>query len=151
MYKLSSSFIFITILSYGCGNNIRNSQSSVITTDTTDAPKSTTGAAVETQKANTDYKSAFSRQTRVGSVQTSTPYEGRVISSDLKRPWGITSLPDARLLITEKAGTMRIASTSGTLSAPITGLPAVKQKLKMLLLFTRQRLHIIVTCTMAPG
>ncbi|GAA4432370.1 PQQ-dependent sugar dehydrogenase [Pontibacter saemangeumensis] len=34
-------------------------------------------------------------------------------------------MPDGRLLITEKAGTMRIASLSGELSAPITGIPKV--------------------------
>lgn len=38
---------------------------------------------------------------------------------------GIKSLPDGRLLITEKTGTMRIATTAGVLSAPITGIPAV--------------------------
>ncbi len=115
----------IAILVYGCGNNIRNSQNSVATNDTTNAPKTTGGAPVETQKPNTDYKLAFAGQTRIAGVQTSTPYEGKVISSDLKRPWGIIALPDGRLLITEKEGTMRIASASGTLSAPITGLPPV--------------------------
>ena len=123
MYKLS--FLLIATLAYACGNNIRNSQSSVVNSDTTAAPKNSTGAPVETQNPNTDYKPAFAGQTRVAGVHTSTPYEGRVISSDLKRPWGITALPDGRLLITEKGGTMRIATTSGTLSAPITGLPAV--------------------------
>ncbi|MCF0054826.1 PQQ-dependent sugar dehydrogenase [Dyadobacter sp. CY356] len=85
----------------------------------------TTGAPVETQKANSDYKPAFAGQTRIGSVKSTTPYEGKVLSEDLKNPWGITSLPDGRLIITEKAGTMRIATTDGKLSAPITGIPAV--------------------------
>ena len=48
-----------------------------------------------------------------------------MLSDQLKNPWGITVLPDGRLLITEKGGMMRIATTTGTLSAPITGLPAV--------------------------
>ena len=115
MYKLS--FLLIPILAYGCGNNIRNSQNSVAKTDTTDAPKLASGAPVETQKPNTDYKPALTGQTRIAGAHTSTPYEGKMISSDLKRPWGITALPDGRLLITEKAGT--IATTSGTLGAPI--------------------------------
>ena len=123
MYKLS--FLLIPILAYSCGNNIRNNQNSVAKTDTTDAPKLASGAPVETQKPNTDYKSAFAGQTRIAGAHTSTPYEGKMISSDLKRPWGITALPDGRLLITEKEGVMRIATNSGTLSAPITGLPAV--------------------------
>ena len=37
----------------------------------------------------------------------------------------MTNLPDGRLLITEKAGNLRIATSDGKLSGPITGLPAV--------------------------
>lgn len=80
---------------------------------------------VETQAANTDYKPAFEGQTRIGGVKTQTPYEGKVLAEGLSKPWGITPLPDGRLLITEKTGTMRIATTDGKLSEPITGLPAV--------------------------
>ncbi|TDE17145.1 PQQ-dependent sugar dehydrogenase [Dyadobacter psychrotolerans] len=84
-----------------------------------------TAAPVETQKANSDYKPAFAGQTRITSVKSAMAYEGKVLTSELKNPWGITSLPDGRLIITEKAGTMRIATTAGVLSAPITGIPAV--------------------------
>lgn len=82
-------------------------------------------APVETKAPNSDYPSAFEGQTRIGGVKTTTPYDVKVLSEGLKRPWGITSLPDGRLLITEKEGTMRIASEDGTLSEAITGLPAV--------------------------
>jgi glucose/arabinose dehydrogenase len=81
--------------------------------------------AVETNKPNADYKPAFTGQTRIAGVKTKTPYEGTVLSSALESPWGITTLPDGRLLITEKKGTMRIATTAGQVSAPITGLPKV--------------------------
>lgn len=80
---------------------------------------------VETQKPNASYKPAFAGQTRVGGVRTATPYEGRVLTEGLSSPWGIAPLPDGRLLVTEKGGTMRIVSTSGTVSPAITGLPAV--------------------------
>src|SRR5690554_5000050 len=60
---------------------------------------------VETKAPNTDYQPAFEGQTRAPGVETTTAYEGRVLSSDLDSPWGITSLPDGRLLITEKEGT----------------------------------------------
>ncbi|GLU52781.1 PQQ-dependent sugar dehydrogenase [Dyadobacter frigoris] len=86
---------------------------------------SSTAAPVETQKANSDYKPAFTGQTRIGSVKSTTAYEGKVLTEELKNPWGITSLPDGRLIITEKAGTMRIVTTDGKLGAPITGIPAV--------------------------
>ena len=42
----------------------------------------------------------------------------------LESPWGIALLPDGRVLVTEKAGRLRIFS-NGQLSAPVTGVPAV--------------------------
>lgn len=89
------------------------------------AKADSTAAPVETQKANSDYKPAFPGQTRIGGVKSTTAYEGKVLTSDLKNPWGVTTLPDGRLIITEKAGSMRIATTDGKLSTPITGIPAV--------------------------
>ncbi|AYQ36268.1 PQQ-dependent sugar dehydrogenase [Runella sp. SP2] len=80
---------------------------------------------VETKKPNSDYKSAFAGQTRIGGVKTQTPYDFKVLSEGLTFPWGVKSLPDGRLIITEKAGNLRIAKTNGELSKPITGLPAV--------------------------
>jgi len=80
---------------------------------------------VEGNAANTTYKPAFAGQTRINGVQTNTPYAGVVLATTLSSPWGIKSLPDGRLLITEKNGTMRIATTAGVLSTPITGIPAV--------------------------
>ncbi|HEX2532133.1 MAG TPA: PQQ-dependent sugar dehydrogenase, partial [Chitinophagaceae bacterium] len=88
-------------------------------------PDSATHPPVETKAANSAYKPAFAGQTRIGGVKTTTPYAGTVLTSDLENPWGIVALPDGRLLITEKGGTMRIATTTGTLSAQITGLPPV--------------------------
>jgi glucose/arabinose dehydrogenase len=80
---------------------------------------------VETNAANTSYKPAFTGQTRINGVRTTTSFQPGIITSALAEPWGITSLPDGRLLITEKAGRMRIATSTGTLSNPITGVPAV--------------------------
>ncbi|RXK83147.1 PQQ-dependent sugar dehydrogenase [Filimonas effusa] len=85
-------------------------------------------APVETKPANTDYKPAFTGQTRIAGVKTTTPYGGTVLLEQLDRPWGITSLPDGRLLITEKGGTLRIATSNGQLSARIQGLPTVKDE-----------------------
>jgi glucose/arabinose dehydrogenase len=80
---------------------------------------------VETNAPNTAYTPAFTGQTRINGVQTNTAYEGKVITSTLTSPWGVKPLPDGRLLITEKTGTMRIVKTSGEVSAAITGIPAV--------------------------
>ncbi|RFS19946.1 PQQ-dependent sugar dehydrogenase [Chitinophaga silvatica] len=120
MYKHFKFYSIIGVggllMSVACG---QNSASSVVKSDSTSVP-------VETGKANSDYKPAFEGQTRIGSVKTVTPYEFKVLDTTLKSPWGITSLPDGRLLITEKAGNLRIAAQDGKLSEPITGLPAVK-------------------------
>lgn len=118
MYKLSILALTGTLIVFAsCGTNTTNG--------ITPASNDTTNPPVEKNPPNTNYKPAFSGQTRIAGVKTSTPYDFKVLSDSLKNPWGIAVLPDGRLLITEKGGTMRIASTNGNLSAPITGLPAV--------------------------
>jgi glucose/arabinose dehydrogenase len=101
--------------------------SSSNTEDTTPNSTDSSGAGqpVETKAPNSTYKPAFAGQTRIAGIKTTTPYEFKVLTDSLKSPWGIAVLPDGRLLITEKPGTMRIATTSGQLSAPITGIPKV--------------------------
>lgn len=89
---------------------------------------SDTSSPVETQSPNSSYKPAFKGQTRIGRVTTKTPYEGVVITSDLKNPWGIAVLPDGRFLITQKEGTMRIVTPDGKPGNPITGIPAVNSR-----------------------
>ena len=89
-------------------------------------PPSPTGPPVETKAPNVDYRPAFTGQTRVGSVTTAaSSYRAAVVTSSLTSPWGVIGLPDGRLLVTEKAGRMRIVTKSGTVSDPITGLPPV--------------------------
>ncbi len=83
------------------------------------------GPPVETNPPNTNYSPAFAGQTRIGSVQTTTAFEAKVITSALSAPWGITSLPDGRLLITQKSGQLRIVTTAGVVGSLITGIPSV--------------------------
>jgi aldose sugar dehydrogenase len=112
-----------TVILLSCSSNSRPEETN-LSTDTNNGGDSTS-APVETKAPNTDYKPAFAGQTRIGGVKTSTPYEGKIITDKLEQPWGITSLPDGKLLITQKEGAMRIVSTDGTVSEPITGLPPV--------------------------
>src|SRR5690349_13351279 len=84
--------------------------------ETNQPPVDSTYAPVETKAPNTDYKPAFEGQTRIAGVKTTTAYETKVLSEGLNRPWGIAILPDGRLLITEKGGTLRIATSAGDLS-----------------------------------
>ncbi len=98
------------------------------TPDTTQNPtpsNPTTRNPVETSPANTNYSPAFVGQTRVSGVRTTTAITTNIVTSSLAAPWGITSLPDGRLLVTEKAGRMRIVTATGTVSSAITGIPAV--------------------------
>jgi len=83
------------------------------------------GLPVETLAPNTNYKPAFTGQTRIGSIKTKTPIQFKIISSALANPWGIAPLPNAQFLITEKAGSMRIANSQGVISTAIAGIPAV--------------------------
>lgn len=112
------SGILISVYVTGCANN--NIPPEPGTTDTTKT------SPVETQKANTNYKPAFPGQTRIAGVKTITPYKSEKISGNLGRPWAVIPLPDGRLLITEKTGSMQIYEAGGTLVKKITGFPAVE-------------------------
>lgn len=83
------------------------------------------GTPVETNAANTNYRPAFTGQTRINGVKTSSVISSIILTSGLSSPWGITGLPDGRLLVTQKGGTMRIVTNTGSVGSAITGLPAV--------------------------
>ena len=116
---LAISAIVIT----SCKNNDADPSTDPIAIDTITTPNAL--PPVETTRPNSSYTPAFAGQTRIAGIRTATPIGGRVLTTNLTSPWGITPMPDGRLLITQKGGTMRIATTTGTLSQPITGLPAV--------------------------
>lgn len=81
--------------------------------------------SVETGKPNTSYAPAFKGQTRVKGITTSAKYKANIVTSSLDRPWGVISLPDGRLLITEKAGKIRIVTVDGNVGEPVAGVPKV--------------------------
>jgi len=118
IFRKLSSYCCMGLLLAACGTNTPQST-------TAQGPSGTGNPPVETDAANTTYNPAFAGQTRIGGVRTTTPYDGIIINRSLRRPWGITALPDGRLLITEKGGTMRIATTTGTVGNPIGGVPPV--------------------------
>ncbi len=60
--------------------------------------------------------------------QPAGPLTVTELATTLSSPWGMAFLPDARVLVTERAGTLRIVSAAGTVSAAISGVPAVDNR-----------------------
>jgi aldose sugar dehydrogenase len=58
-------------------------------------------------------------QTEKGEVVMET------LAKDLENPWGLAFLPDGRMLVTERPGRLRVIAANGTVSPPVTGVPAV--------------------------
>ncbi|MGB6118605.1 MAG: PQQ-dependent sugar dehydrogenase [Mesorhizobium sp.] len=53
------------------------------------------------------------------------PLSAQTVSDGLENPWGLDLLPDGRMIVTERAGRMRLVDTAGKLSAPLAGLPEI--------------------------
>jgi aldose sugar dehydrogenase len=47
------------------------------------------------------------------------------VAKGLSNPWAMAFLPDGRMLVTEKAGRLRIVAVDGKLGEPVSGLPAI--------------------------
>lgn len=112
IYATALSAVFLSLAS--CGDDDKSDTAPVVT-----------GPPVETADPNTSYEPAFDGQTRANGATTTTAYTADIITSALSSPWGVTGLPDGRLLVTEKGGNLRIVTPEGQVSAPIGGLPAV--------------------------
>lgn len=80
---------------------------------------------VEQASPEIGYDPAFDGQTRAPGLVTETPYEFHVLLDGLQSPWGIAALPDGRLAVTEKGGSLRLVTTNGEVSEGITGFPAL--------------------------
>ena len=112
IYATALSAVFLSLAS--CGDDDKSDTAPVVT-----------GPPVETADPNTSYEPAFDGQTRANGATTTTAYTADIITSALSSPWGVTGLPDGRLLVTEKGGNLRIVTPEGQVIAPIGGLPAV--------------------------
>src|ERR1700759_600636 len=80
---------------------------------------------VEAKAPNSNYKPAFSGQTRIAGAKTTTPYKAEKISDKLGHPFAISAMPDGRLMVPIKSGFMEIHDANGKLVKKITGLPDV--------------------------
>lgn len=80
----------------------------------------------ESKSPNTRYAPAFRGQTRAPGMKTRTKYRVTILDRSLQFPWGITNLPNGKLLISQKLGTFRIETLSGKNARTISqGVPKV--------------------------
>lgn len=92
------------------------------------APERAAGQAASLEKNppnGAGQKPAFAGQTRAPERKSGVAFEVVTLAKDLDTPWGLAFLPGGRLLVTERAGRLRIVAPDGTLSAAVAGLPAV--------------------------
>ena len=68
---------------------------------------------------------AFPGQTRAPEAKTNVSFDVVTVSEGLDHPWGLVFLPSGQMLVTERAGRLRVVAKDGTLSPAVTGLPAV--------------------------
>ena len=68
---------------------------------------------------------AFAGQTRAPEVRSNFSLNTQVVTNSLSNPWGIAVMPDGRLLITERLGSMVIVTPDGAVSEDISGVPTV--------------------------
>jgi len=91
------------------------------------ASAQTPGGPLEKRPRNaTAYEPMFPDQTRAPGVTTAAALKVDIIAKGLQLPWAVEPLPDGRLLVTEKPGQLRIVTMTGSISAPVTGVPAVR-------------------------
>ncbi|HEX2188841.1 MAG TPA: PQQ-dependent sugar dehydrogenase [Longimicrobiaceae bacterium] len=81
---------------------------------------------LETRAPNAaDQEPAIRGQTRACGVRSSVAFDVQVVARGLEKPWAVEPLPGGGLLVTEKAGRMRIVSPSGEVGPSIAGVPEV--------------------------
>lgn len=115
---LLSVAILTSVYATGC-NQHNKSSNQHYSNDTNALPP------VETQNPNTNYSPAFTGQTRIAAVKTTTPYVVEKLAKNIGRPWAVIPYPGNRVLITDKSGFMQIFDATGNLEKKITGFPEV--------------------------
>ncbi|WP_313352844.1 PQQ-dependent sugar dehydrogenase [Paracoccus sp. (in: a-proteobacteria)] len=76
-----------------------------------------------------DQSPAFAGQTRAAVIPQAPRLMRTPLIEGLQHPWGMALLPDGEMLVTERAGALRLYR-DGTLSPPIKGLPEVDARIQ---------------------
>jgi len=63
--------------------------------------------------------------TRAPAVKSDMRFSVVTVASGLDHPWGLQFLPDGRMIVTERAGRLRLVTAKDQLSPPVAGVPAV--------------------------
>jgi glucose/arabinose dehydrogenase len=121
MIKYIGSVILIGLLASGCNKGSNNSGINPGDTSVTGLPPVETNSKVAPNQ-----QPAFANQTRVAGARTLFAYHSAIITSSLNHPWGLAFLPDGRMIVTERPGTMRIVTNAGSVGNPIANVPAVR-------------------------
>ena len=117
MKKYVVVLFMIALIASGCNKGSSNNN----TVDSTGLPP------VETlPKVAPGQQPAFTGQNRVQGIKTKTDFHVTIITSSLNHPWGLAFLPDGRMLVSERPGTIRIVTATGTVGNAITNVPAVR-------------------------
>ncbi len=89
------------------------------------AAKTAGTAPAETEAPNTGYKPLLPNQTRAPKPAEASQVEVATAVKGLASPWAMEFLPDGRMIVTEKAGKIRLVAKDGTPGPALAGVPKV--------------------------
>src|SRR5829696_7588592 len=93
---------------------------------TTQTPPATPQAGVDPRPPNgKDQTPAVAGQNRAPEAKSNVTFDVVPVAEGLENPWGLAFLPGGKLLVTERAGRLRVVNADGTLSPAVAGLPPV--------------------------
>ncbi|MBS1819149.1 MAG: PQQ-dependent sugar dehydrogenase [Acidobacteria bacterium] len=94
------------------------------------APIAASAQVADPRPANAPaQKPAFPGQTDAPEQKLGVAFDVVTVTDGLRNPWGMTFLPNGKMLVTERIGYLRIVNADGTVvPQPVSGLPAVDNR-----------------------